>query len=645
MFCLRPFYIYGTAIVCLLLAICPASALKVGDENLPLVVKNPWFMQLKGDELANYKKVVHAEFGSGARAMEMKKAQLAYDRLSEVQKENHAMALYFRAKVLSISVGDGDATTPYFYENLAIKYLEAALSITHDNSWFPFTDAERITASMLLGSAFHRTGQSAKALELYSALWNNVAHYDEFVEFQLSRGYTEDRKRKELQGYLSRELPFQVGSVHADDENYKEAMTYFDACAKVDARCANMAAECFAELNQRDDYLDMARKLTAFDFALQRVYGKPGKSSRWSRLKAKLNGAVLALKVDEKVELKPAQLLAENAAMSKHGEIDTTTPFWSPKHALSVTAVAAAVAPTDVKSDPAVGAGGAQVFSVKDFITAEESQELIDLFEKSRSQYTKLPRLCLMDTFNASSLTGMDRSKDSKTEAGRRCFELDGGNVEAKKKGEGAFKYLQQSSSSTHVLTGQNALLDEVEKRIEVVLGLPRKNAAYTQLLRYQPGESYAEHADCGFNLLSVKDSAKRAATVLIYLSVPEGGGGETAFPRLGEGGVKVEPETGKLLFFTSLTDEGYCDPASVHIAHAPKATTKATGRKVNKYIIQKWYHDLSLPQRSESSVSTAQQFGANRDQTVVDCDLSGSCREHFDLQVPKEEATTKSEL
>jgi hypothetical protein len=78
------------------------------------------------------------------------------------------------------------------------------------------------------------------------------------------------------------------------------------------------------------------------------------------------------------------------------------------------------------------------------------------------------------------------------------------------------------------------ALLADIEKRIERATALPPSHGHIVQLLSYGVGSSYLEHTDCtgakGFEMTS----SDRGFSTLMLLTDWSGPGGETAFPQLG---------------------------------------------------------------------------------------------------------------
>ena len=191
------------------------------------------------------------------------------------------------------------------------------------------------------------------------------------------------------------------------------------------------------------------------------------------------------------------------------------------------------------------------------------------------------------------------------------------------------------------------ALVD-LEARIEEKFGLPQSNALATQLLRY--GGTHAAlalHTDCSPGLRE----ADRAATALVYLTSPpaadSGGasarvdvahkgsraarpatpsmyGGETVFPRLG---VTVHPSVGKALVFSGLTDDGWCDPLSVH------ESVPVQGDTWRKLTVQKWYTPQSVSTADQAQVHEMRALGhVANGRAFVLCDASNSCREYWTI-------------
>ena len=202
--------------------------------------------------------------------------------------------------------------------------------------------------------------------------------------------------------------------------------------------------------------------------------------------------------------------------------------------------------------------------------------------------------------------------------------------------------------------------LVELEARIEEKFGLPQTNALATQLLRY--GGTHAAlalHTDCSPGLRE----ADRAATALVYLTAPAAAsgaaarvdiarkgsraarpatpsayGGETVFPRLG---VTVHPAVGKALVFSGLTDDGWCDPLSVH------ESVPVQGDAWRKLTVQKWYTPQAVSTADQAQVHEMRALGHVADgRAFVLCDASNSCREYWTLAAaaPSEAGAARKE-
>jgi prolyl 4-hydroxylase len=101
--------------------------------------------------------------------------------------------------------------------------------------------------------------------------------------------------------------------------------------------------------------------------------------------------------------------------------------------------------------------------------------------------------------------------------------------------------------------------------RINESLLIPQKNSEDLQVVNYKVGQKYDSHHDWGVS--GYPES--RFITMLFYLnSLDEHAGGETSFPKGGEGGgFKVRPVKGSSVIFYDLLQDGNGDDLSLHAA------------------------------------------------------------------------------
>ena len=99
---------------------------------------------------------------------------------------------------------------------------------------------------------------------------------------------------------------------------------------------------------------------------------------------------------------------------------------------------------------------------------------------------------------------------------------------------------------------GENELVKRIEARIARLVNWPAENGEGLQILRYPPGAQYKPHYDY-FDPAEpgtpgiLKRGGQRVATLVIYLSEPEKGGG-TTFPDVH---LEVAPKRGNAVFFS----------------------------------------------------------------------------------------------
>lgn len=151
-----------------------------------------------------------------------------------------------------------------------------------------------------------------------------------------------------------------------------------------------------------------------------------------------------------------------------------------------------------------------------------------------------------------------------------------------------------RTSSGMHFPIGTSKFVDELQRRIMSVIGLPLDRAEPLQVLRYGPGEEYEAHFDFfdadevldGAEATTVARFGQRVATLICYLSAV-GSGGATVFPEIG---FEVRPAPGRAVYFTYLSDDGAFDPRSLH-GGAPVDAGE-------KWIITQWCRER--PYRAE---------------------------------------------
>ena len=122
-------------------------------------------------------------------------------------------------------------------------------------------------------------------------------------------------------------------------------------------------------------------------------------------------------------------------------------------------------------------------------------------------------------------------------------------------------------------------LVHRVHDRVVNVTGVPKVNAEFFQVLRYEPGQFYKTHHDQNTDPDSL--AGVRLFTFFIYLQSPEAGG-ETFFPIPN---VTIQPKKGSALLWPNVRDNDVrlADMRTEHEAVAPTA-----GRKFSANL---WLH------------------------------------------------------
>lgn len=129
-----------------------------------------------------------------------------------------------------------------------------------------------------------------------------------------------------------------------------------------------------------------------------------------------------------------------------------------------------------------------------------------------------------------------------------------------------------------------------LEKRLARLLDRPADRYEPWQAVRYRRGGQFDFHNDAGY--WAGEPAGEREITVLLYLQVPDQGGG-TCFRELG---VDVPASAGRLVIWNNLLADGRCNPRMIH-AGTPV-------RKGRKCILVTWIRQrrvrLSPKQRDQ---------------------------------------------
>ena len=137
-----------------------------------------------------------------------------------------------------------------------------------------------------------------------------------------------------------------------------------------------------------------------------------------------------------------------------------------------------------------------------------------------------------------------------------------------------------RTSSGMFLSPDEDPLVAAVQQRVADFTMLPHENQEAMQVLNYKVGQRYGAHMDT-FEAkdLGADSGGQRAATALLFLNEPKGGG-ETAFPSVpsdatsGEewsacarGSLAHKPRTGDLIVFWNLRPDGSIDLGATHEA------------------------------------------------------------------------------
>lgn len=123
---------------------------------------------------------------------------------------------------------------------------------------------------------------------------------------------------------------------------------------------------------------------------------------------------------------------------------------------------------------------------------------------------------------------------------------------------------------------GNDRILNDIEKRIASITGMPKENGENLHVLCYGIGGEYQPHYDY-FNAGTpggneqLSRGGQRVASLIMYLNNPTAGG-ETIFPRAN---ISVTPKKGDAVLFYNCTPNGAVDPNSLHGGAPVKAGEK----------------------------------------------------------------------
>lgn len=149
-------------------------------------------------------------------------------------------------------------------------------------------------------------------------------------------------------------------------------------------------------------------------------------------------------------------------------------------------------------------------------------------------------------------------------------------------------------TSETCLLSADEPVVAEVERRMVELLGIPISHSETVQGQRYHPGQQFKMHNDYfaggqPYSPTVAKEGGQRTWTAMVFLNRPEAGGC-TSFPRAS---VKVTPRTGALLTWFNLDRDGLPNPFTHHEGMVVEAGVK--------YILTKWFREREWHSSAES--------------------------------------------
>lgn len=125
----------------------------------------------------------------------------------------------------------------------------------------------------------------------------------------------------------------------------------------------------------------------------------------------------------------------------------------------------------------------------------------------------------------------------------------------------------------------EDIVVHSINRRIARLTGTETDRGEPLHMLRYAPGQEYKPHMDA---LPGVEN--QRVLTALAYLN-DDYSGGETYFPHLN---VKARGQTGDVLIFANVLDDGRGDPRT---QHAGLPVTAGTKWLATRWIRERHYH------------------------------------------------------
>jgi prolyl 4-hydroxylase len=143
-------------------------------------------------------------------------------------------------------------------------------------------------------------------------------------------------------------------------------------------------------------------------------------------------------------------------------------------------------------------------------------------------------------------------------------------------------------TSETCDLDPADPVVAEVDRKICDLLGIAPGHGELIQGQRYSVGQEFRAHTDTfnpgGYDYyVHTAEGGQRTWTAMLYLNVPEEGGG-TRFKAIGK---TVQPETGKMLAWNNLEEDGRPNDSTIHQGMKVRRGTK--------YIITKWFRERPL--------------------------------------------------